>query len=121
MPAVPARPTTIAPRPNDVTIARDGSDAFTVGTSAGPALTVCRTFDEAFQRAERFARDRAVSLWYTRDGQTWSSLPDATLLTRIRNEFAEMPGLRLTRDQARRLFALEPEACLRSCRSLPSC
>lgn len=33
---------------------------------------------------------------------------DTTLLHRIRGEFVEMPGLRLTRDQAARLWQLEP-------------
>lgn len=32
-------------------------------------------------------------------------------LQRIRSEFLEMPGLRLTEGQARRLWALEPHAC----------
>jgi hypothetical protein len=33
------------------------------------------------------------------------------LLTRIRGEYHEMPGLRLTSDQARRLWGLEPRLC----------
>jgi hypothetical protein len=33
------------------------------------------------------------------------------LLQRIRAEFLEMPGLRLTREQARRLFALQERTC----------
>lgn len=33
------------------------------------------------------------------------------LLQRIRAEFAEMPGLRLTRDQAMRLWSLPQETC----------
>jgi len=32
-------------------------------------------------------------------------------LRRVKNEFLEMPGLRLTCAQARRLWCLEPEAC----------
>jgi len=34
-----------------------------------------------------------------------------SLLARIRGEFSEMPCLRLTRDQARRLFGLRPDVC----------
>jgi hypothetical protein len=34
-----------------------------------------------------------------------------SLLSRIRGEFIEMPCLRLTRDQARRLFGLRPDVC----------
>jgi hypothetical protein len=33
---------------------------------------------------------------------------DDTLLHRIRGEFVEMPGLRLTREQAARLWHLDP-------------
>jgi hypothetical protein len=33
------------------------------------------------------------------------------LLHRIRGEFLEMPGLRLTRDQARRLWGLDEATC----------
>lgn len=37
--------------------------------------------------------------------------PDDGLIARIRGEYLEMPGLRLTLDQARRLWGLEPQAC----------
>jgi hypothetical protein len=40
------------------------------------------------------------------------------LLERIRSEFAEMPGLRLTRDQAMRLWSMPAEACDRIFREL---
>jgi Fic family protein len=40
-------------------------------------------------------------------------LSRVTLLRRIRAEFAEMPGLRLTRDQAMRLWSLPEETCER--------
>lgn len=35
------------------------------------------------------------------------------MLHRIRGEFLEMPGLRLTLDQARRLWALDEDTCAR--------
>jgi hypothetical protein len=34
-----------------------------------------------------------------------------SLLTRIRAEFLEMPGMRLTREQAQRLYGVERELC----------
>jgi hypothetical protein len=41
--------------------------------------------------------------------------PEPTLtddvLRRVQGEFLEMPGLRLTEQQARRLWGLEPETC----------
>jgi hypothetical protein len=33
------------------------------------------------------------------------------LAQRVRSEYKEMPGLNVTRDQARCLWALEPETC----------
>jgi hypothetical protein len=36
---------------------------------------------------------------------------DPVLLARVRAEFREMPGLRLTAAQARRLWALDPAVC----------
>ncbi len=38
--------------------------------------------------------------------------PIRELLLRIRGEYLEMPGLRLTVDQARRLWALDQLTCL---------
>jgi len=39
--------------------------------------------------------------------------PDEDLLVRMKNEFLEMPGLKLTCRQAQRLFGLDPETCSR--------
>jgi hypothetical protein len=39
------------------------------------------------------------------------SLTHDALLTRIRAEFLEMPGLRLTREQAQRLWGVERAVC----------
>lgn len=38
-------------------------------------------------------------------------VPDDPLVTRVRGEYLEMPGLRLTLDQARRLWNLEAQTC----------
>ena len=35
----------------------------------------------------------------------------ADVVRRVRSEFSEMPCMRLTQEQARRLFGLEPFAC----------
>ena len=42
---------------------------------------------------------------------------DRMLLCRVREEFREMPGLRLTPAQASRLWGLEPETCTAVVRS----
>jgi hypothetical protein len=49
----------------------------------------------------------------TTNGSTRTSSlePDRDLLGRIRSEYAEMPGLRLTPNQAGRLWALAPARC----------
>ena len=44
----------------------------------------------------------------------WTKAQTATrqeMLNRIRGEFREMPGLRLGREQARRLWHLDDESC----------
>jgi hypothetical protein len=41
-------------------------------------------------------------------------VPTDTLLNRIRGEFLEMPGLRLTCEQAQRLYGLDPALCQRA-------
>ena len=38
-------------------------------------------------------------------------MPHTAILTRIRGEYLEMPGLRLTLEQAQRLFGVEREVC----------
>ena len=43
---------------------------------------------------------------------------DDALRARVRGEFREMPGLRLTLPQAARLFSLEPSRCERILRAL---
>jgi hypothetical protein len=48
------------------------------------------------------------------------AVPSAYLLARIRSEFHEMPGLRLTLLQARRLFGLEIMACSSALAALES-
>jgi predicted transcriptional regulator of viral defense system len=40
-----------------------------------------------------------------------SSRDISTLLTRVRSEYLEMPGLNLTEAQARRLWALDRDTC----------
>lgn len=47
------------------------------------------------------------------DEKTWTAL-----LERVRGEFLEMPGLRVTELQARRLWRLEPDVCRAVLRAL---
>lgn len=43
---------------------------------------------------------------------------DATLLQRMWSEFTEMPGLRLTRPQAQRLWGVDADTCVRALQML---
>lgn len=49
-----------------------------------------------------------------------SAAPSTQLLARIRSEYAEMPGLRLTLLQARRLWGLDVLTCSAALASLES-
>jgi Fic family protein len=44
--------------------------------------------------------------------------PASDILQRIRSEFSEMPGLKLTSAQAQRLWAIDPPTCERVINSL---
>ena len=56
-------------------------------------------------------------LWSSRGDRRNHSVRDA-LAQRVRAEFAEMPGMRLTSAQARRLFGLRPDVSDRILASL---
>jgi hypothetical protein len=45
--------------------------------------------------------------------RTEDTASDEQLLRRIRSEYLEMPGLRLSREQAQRLWALDASTCAR--------
>ena len=101
------------PNPEDVVIHRRSSSAFTVGLSSGSPQILCETFEEALRRGGGFASDRHASLWFTEDNQEFVLLADEQLLRRVWAEYVYLPGLRLTRDQARRLWAVDDQTCTR--------
>jgi len=76
--------------------------------SAGARQILCPSLEEALARAGRFALSQHVDLWYSADGRSFAPVD---LLRRIWNEFLEMPGLRLTSQQAQRLWALDADTC----------
>lgn len=99
------------PHAEDLIIHREPAGTFTLSVSSSTPQIVCRTFEDALQRAGGFARGQHVRLWYTNDGLQCTPLGDVTLLRRIWIEYVEMPGLRLTPPQARRLWALDADTC----------
>jgi hypothetical protein len=89
--------------------------------AAAPAASAARERPETLAKshATREADSRHVSCYRrTSDRRIarWSALKEAAmepdvLVHRIRAEFMEMPGLRLTLAQATRLWRLEPAVC----------
>jgi hypothetical protein len=114
----------ITPEAGDVVLVctNENPPCYALSTSPDPPQIAYSTYDEAVARAMRFARSRSVNVW-RREGSTLarvaiSSLKDMPMRTstddmlhRVRGEFFEMPGLRLTDSQAQRLWGLDPSTC----------
>ena len=100
-----------SPRMEDVVIYRRSPAAFTIGTRSGAPQIQCRTFEEALQRAGSFASGRQVRMWIVADQQQFVPLANDRLLRTIWSEYAEMPGLKLTPEQAQRLWAVDESTC----------
>jgi hypothetical protein len=95
----------------DIIISRLASGAFTVAMTPAQPQLQCTTFEEALTRAGRVASERRARVWLTEDDQTFVLLADERLLRRVWDEYVEMPGLRLTREQARRLWGVDESTC----------
>jgi hypothetical protein len=99
------------PNAEDIVVSRLASGAFAVAMTPGPAQLQCTTFEEALARAAKIASEQRVRVWLTENDQTFVLLADERLLRRVWDEYVEMPGLRLTRDQARRLWGVDEPTC----------
>ena len=99
------------PQAEDVIICRQSAGCFAIGVSSRMPQIRCRTFGEALQRAGSFAAARGAHLWFTTDDHEYALLPSDRRLRRVWNEFVEMPGLRLTRAQAQRLWSVDESTC----------
>jgi hypothetical protein len=104
--APPADPTA-----EDIVMRRLMNGMFAVATKSGPLQWQCSTFEEALARAGSAASEQRVRLWLTEDERTFVLLADERLLRRVWDEYVEMPGLRLTRDQVRRLWGVDESTC----------
>jgi hypothetical protein len=104
---------TASPLPplQDVIVSRQPGGAFSVGIGSQPSQIVCDTLEEAIQQAGGLAAKRHLALWYTMNGRTCALPADVSLLRRVWNEYVEMPGLRLTPEQAHRLWAVDVQTC----------
>ena len=103
------------PRPDDVVIHHlefKEPTEFTVAV-AGQREVPCPSFEEALDRAGRFAKTNHVEVWYEDDARRVVMPLDREWLARILAEYNEQPGLSLTRAQAQRLWGLDERMCTR--------
>jgi hypothetical protein len=91
---------------------------FVVSDSVGTAQIVCGTIEELLDRAVRYVDAQHAGLWCLRDDQTYAAVIDPALLRRMWSEFVEMPGVRLTRAQAQRLWGVNTNTCLSALETL---
>jgi hypothetical protein len=98
------------PSHSDVVI-QHSHHRFTVARGSPRDEVRCSTFEEALDRAERFAAADHASVWYQQAERKRMTLLDERLIRRVWGEFTEQPGLSLTRAQAQRLWALDEFTC----------
>ena len=113
------------PGPDDLVVRRewrDGRAVLVLQRGAGPDQMTLRSRDEALTTGLRHGKRLGVRVWFS-DGEDDFTLvedfrakgdakaADARLVQRIRAEFLEMPGLRLTVIQAKRLCGIEGGIC----------
>ena len=126
------------PQDGDVVVCRehrDGTIAYVLHTAPGPDESVFHSCEGAVAQAVTIAKRNGTRAWYTTDegcefvplGTLFSiasredspSRPAITecerrlheLTARLRSEYLEMPGLRLTVRQAQRLCGVEHTVC----------
>lgn len=96
---------------------RSNACAFLMRTAPGPAQFSLPTRDAAVSTGTAVARRERVCLWIADANGALTLLHDFRGTTmrgtieRVQAEFAEMPGLRLTADQMRRLCGVDPVMC----------
>jgi hypothetical protein len=108
---------TVRPGPEDIVIRRELHNerpTFVLRVASGPDQFKVRSQDEAVARATRTAQREHVRVWISdSDSASFRILADfrITAIDRLRAEFLEMPGLRLTIRQAERLCGIKAHAC----------
>jgi len=92
---------------------KNGHAGFVLHVAPGPDQFRVRSEDEAVARATRTARREHVRVWITDGDFAFRMLSDFRVpaAERLRAEFLEMPGLRLTLRQAERLCGINARAC----------
>lgn len=101
------------PHAGDVIIGENPAGTFVFSdVSAGTAPIACGTIEELLDRVARYADRRHAHVWRACGDETFTPVMNPALLRRMWSEFAEMPGLRLTRAQAQRLWGVGADTCL---------
>lgn len=114
------------PSPDDLVVRREwqsGKAVLMLHRAAGPDQVTIRSRDEALTTALRHGKRLGIRVWFS-DGEDDFTLvedfrrkgngkasPDNRIVQRIRAEFLEMPGLRLTVRQAKRLCGVDDGLC----------
>jgi hypothetical protein len=117
----PRDTTRTIPEDGDVVVRqerRDGALAYVLHTAPGAHQYLLRTRAEAVAHALAFAEGHRMCAWLMDEAHDSLLLGDFRVATqiqdvliRLRAEFLEMPGLRLTRAQVARLFGVEGAVC----------
>ncbi len=96
---------------NGVVVGHPSPGTFTISVDDGPPQIACGSFEEALRRAGGFAMKQHARLWCTVEDGACVPLVDVRLLRKIWQDYVEMPGLRLTPEQAERLWTLDGSVC----------
>jgi hypothetical protein len=111
-PSVPANIMSICdadPAQPDVLIHRDAAGRFTIGPLYGVPQMDCVDFEQALYTAGRFAAREGSNVWYASTVDPPRRLADVFTIRRLWNEYIDLPALRLTRDQIRRMLDVDSQ------------
>jgi hypothetical protein len=121
-PRIPPRDITCrTPEDGDIVVReekRDGTLVFVLHTAPGTDQHLLRSRGEAIAEALASAGRQHVRAWLTDEGCDFTLLEDfrggttiEDVLSHLRAEFLEMPGLRLNSEQVQRLCGVEQALC----------
>jgi len=97
--------------PSAVFIRREAGGHFTIGPFKGPPQIEAVDFEHALHTAGRYAAREGSDIWYASTPAKAGRLADLVAIRTLWNEYVELPALRLTWNQIRRLLAVDAETC----------
>jgi hypothetical protein len=118
---LPHRGARTTPEDGDIIVReeqREGIAVYVLHTAPGADQQVLRNRGEAIAEVLESAKRENVRAWRTDEGYDFTLLEDfravttiEDVLSRLRVEFADMPGLRLKAEQVQRLCSVERAVC----------